>query len=116
MLTEAREIIKDCALDFDEVPHRQPFKLALIEEFQRISGDLDFRAFYSGSSFRHGVAVGVDCKLPRTPAVFEGKVKQKDYTGQQLPDVVLRSNYPTAEENAAALEKTFWKRRNVAPW
>ena len=68
LLRTAAETIKKrvqgfgAKLDLEEVPARQPFKLPLIEELLRISGDPDFRAFYSSSmSFSKGVAVGVKC-------------------------------------------------------
>ena len=114
LIEEAVQAIKESfmssatRLDLDHVPSGQPFRLALIEEFLRISGDPDYRAFYSASSsFAKGVSIGVDQKLPRTPAVFRKKVKQRDYSGEQEPDEELRSNYPSAEANGEVLEKQF---------
>ena len=114
LLADASMIVKRCVhnygtrLNLDEIPDRQPFKLALLEEFLRLSGDPDFRAFYSSSrSFANGVSLGVNEKLPRTPAVFERKRKWRDYSGEQEPSESVRYNYPTAEANADVIERQF---------
>ena len=114
LLADASMIIKRCVrkfgarLNLDEIPDRQPFKLALLEEFLRLSGDPDFRVFYSSScSFAKGVSLGVNEKLPRAPAVFERKRKWRDYSGEQEPSESVRCNYPTAEANAGAIERQF---------
>ena len=63
-------------LPVDERPKGQPFYLPAIEEILRISGDPDFRAFYSSSqSFAKGVQLGVGIKLPHVLAVFARKQK-----------------------------------------
>ena len=98
-------------LPLEAVPARQPFKLALIEEFLRLHNDPDSHAFYTAEcSFATGVRIGVDTVLPRVPAVFEAKSKWKQYDSVlSEPDSAgeLRNNYPTAEQNADVLEKQF---------
>ena len=114
LLDDARLIIKrqvhryGTQLDLDHVPDRQPFRLAMLEEFLRLSGDPDFRVFYTSSnSFANGVSLGVNEKLPRTPAVFARKCKWRDYSDEQEPSEDVRCNYPAAEINSAALEQQF---------
>lgn len=98
-------------LPVEEIPERQPFKLALIEEFLRLNGDPDFAVFYSGDeSFAKGVRLGVDEELPRTPAVFEEKTTWREYDPDQCEfqvDSPWRTNYPAAKKNAAALKRQF---------
>ena len=72
LVQEGRELLF-CALELVGTklpvrsrPEGQPFFLAALEELLRISGDPDFRAFYSSSvSFAHGVRVGFKSKTPR---------------------------------------------------
>ena len=50
--------------------------ISLLEEFLRICGDPDASAYCSGKdSFAAGGSLGVNQKMPRTPAVFEKKCK-----------------------------------------
>ena len=67
----------------------QPFFLAAIEELLRISGDPDSRAYYtSRRSFARGVCVGPGAKLPRVPAVFDKKLKWRQYKEEESePDL-----------------------------
>lgn len=98
-------------LPVEETSERQPFKLALIEEFLRLQGDPDFAVFFTGeNSFAKGVRLGVDMELPRASAVFSEKVSWRQYDSEQseyLVDSEWRQNYPTAKQNAAVLEKQF---------
>ena len=116
MLSEARVALCDALtkhgarrdVDLQDVPARQPFRLALLEEFLRICGDPDAAAFYSASdSFAQGVRIGVNTILPRTPSVFEPKTKWRNYEGELEADLHMRSNYPTAIVNADVLEQQF---------
>lgn len=82
LVQEGRELLF-CALELVGTklpvrsrPEGQPFFLAALEELLRISGDPDYRAFYSSSvSFAHGVRVGFKSKTPRVPAVFDRKTR-----------------------------------------
>ena len=116
MLSEARVALCEALtkhgarpnLNLQDVPDRQPFRLALLEEFLRICGDPDAAAFYSASdSFAQGVRIGVNTILPRTPAVFEPKTKWRNYEGELEADLYMCSNYPTAIVNADVLEQQF---------
>ena len=50
--------------------------ISLLEEFLRICGDPDASAYCSGKdSFAAGGSLGVNQKMPRTPAVFEKKMQ-----------------------------------------
>ena len=58
-------------VDLSAVPERQPFKLALFEEFLRLCGDPGYAAFYSDiDSFANSVTMGVGREMRKTPAVF----------------------------------------------
>ena len=54
VVEEARGVVKrilkehGAQLDLDAVPERQPFYLALLEEFLRLCGDPDASAYFSG--------------------------------------------------------------------
>ena len=59
-----------------EAASGQPFLLNLLEFVARILGDPDWRVLRrSPNNFSDGVSVGFDDKLPRTPAVYEKKVR-----------------------------------------
>ena len=78
-------------------PKGQPFFLAALEEMLRISGDPDYRAFYSSSvSFAKGVRLGHASRLPRVPAVFEKKTKWRKYA-EDAEGQILRENYISAK-------------------
>ena len=70
-------------VDGDSMLHvaaRQPFLLNLASLMARVLGDPDWRVLVAGpNNFTRGVQVGVDEKLPRTPAVFDRKVKRRRY-------------------------------------
>ena len=84
---------------------RDPRQAAL---FLRLSGDPDFHVFYSSACFfAKGVSLGVNEKLPRTPAVFERKRKWWDYSGEQEPNESVRCNYPAAGTHADVIEDQF---------
>ena len=114
LVKEAREAVKGilrkhgAQLDLDAIPERQPFHLALLEEFLRLCNDPDASAYFSGKdSFAAGVSSGVNQKMPRTPAVFEKKCKWRAYDGETTAADVFRNNYPGAAENAKAIEAQF---------
>ena len=86
----------------------QPFFLAAIEEFLRISGDPDSRAFYTSSnSFAKGVRVGPNAKLPRVPAVFEKKIKWRQYKEEERSLDMERDIYLSARDHARLVQKQF---------
>ena len=95
----------------DRVPERQPFYLEAISELLRFAGDPDWRRYTKASwSFSAGVPLGVDVKLPRTPALFFRKTKHRKFVGaaEQLSDEP-RLNYPSAREHELKIEEQFAK-------
>ena len=86
----------------------QPFFLAAIEEFLRISGGPDSRAFYTSSnSFAKGARVGPNAKLPRVPAVFEKKIKWRQYKEEESSLDMERDDYLSARDHARLVQKQF---------
>ena len=95
----------------DRVPERQPFYLETISELLRFAGDPDWRRYTKASwSFSAGVPLGVDVRLPRTPALFFRKTKHRKFVGaaEQLSDEP-RLNYPSAREHELKIEEQFAK-------
>ena len=95
----------------DRVPERQPFYLETISELLRFAGDPDWRRYTKASwSFSAGVPLGVDVRLPRTPALFFRKTKHRKFAGaaEQLSDEP-RLNYPSAREHELKIEEQFAK-------
>lgn len=86
----------------------QPFFLAAIEELLRISGDPDSRAYHtSRHSFARGVRVGPGAKLPRVPAVFDKKLKWRQYREEDCEPGLERDNYLSARDHASLVQKQF---------
>jgi hypothetical protein len=59
----------------------------------------------SKESYSSGVRVGCGLKMPRTPAVFQRKVKQRKYDETDL--VLEMKNYPTAAQAAEDLQRQY---------
>ena len=95
----------------DHVAPRQPFFLEAISELLRLAGDPDWRQYTASSiSFSEGVPIGVGVRLPRTPALFERKHKQRKYPDADIPlDDDLRENYPGARDNPGRLDEQLAK-------
>ena len=63
--------------ELDKVAERQPFYLEAVSEL-RLAGDPDWRRYTTATwSFSKGVPLGVDVRLPRTPALFPRKTKHR---------------------------------------
>ena len=79
-----------------EVQANQPFLLRLLGELLRLVEDPDFRIFFASTAgnFWDGVPVGPGVKMPRTPAVFERKVKFRKYDDSEFVSDV--ANYKSA--------------------
>ena len=79
-----------------EVQENQPFLLRLLGELLRLVGDPDFRIYFSSlaGNFWDGVPVGPGAKMPRTPAVFERKVRFRQYDDSEF--VADVANYQSA--------------------
>ena len=90
-----------------QVAERQPFLLNLASLMARVLGDPDWRVLVTGpNNFTRGVQVGVDEKLPRTPAVYDRKIKWRRY---DPADLILeeKSNYKSARLAKDSLRKQF---------
>ena len=87
----------------------QPFYLAAMEELLRISGDPDWRAYYSSSvSFAKGVRLGCGTKTPRVPAVFDRKVRWRQYGDDAAHDLTTeRENYISAASHSKEVQAQF---------
>ena len=82
-----------------------------LSELLRYAGDPDWRRYTKATwSFSSGVPLGVDVRLPRTPALFFRKTKHRKFEGaaEQLSDE-LRLNYPSARERELKIEEQFAK-------
>ena len=117
LLQEGRRILaiavsKDSALEIDElleVQIHQPFLLKLIGEILRLMGDPDWRVYATApkENFWNGVSVGPGTIMPRTPSVYERKIKHRKYDESEfMADV---SNYKSAAgpEMSKVLETQF---------
>ena len=95
--------------DLDKVAERQPFYLEAVGELLRLAGDPDWRRYSAATwSFAKGVPLGVDVRLPRTPALFPRKSKHRIYPeADRVFDGELRDNYSSAKESAEQIEQQF---------
>ena len=86
----------------------QAVRVRLLQAILREAGDPDANGM---DHFGRGIRVGVGCRLPRTPAVFERKRRwrldgQSDRSAWERPSVntVWQDNYRSAKDQAAELE------------
>jgi len=82
--------------ELSEVRKNQTFYLISIAETLRLMNDPDHRVF-NGSpneSYTLGVSLGPGVKLPRTPAVFDRKIKWRNYDESQ--EIHDNTNYQSA--------------------
>ena len=93
------------------LPERQPFYLEAISELLRLAGDPDWRRYTKATwSFASGVPLGVDVRLPRTPALFFRKTTHRKFEGaEDLLSDDLRENYPSAKDHEDQIEEQFRK-------
>ena len=79
-----------------QVPEGQPFFLHLLAALAKAIGDPDDKILSRGRwNFAHGVPVGVGVRLPRTPAVYERKVKWR--TLDETEFTANSENYKSAK-------------------
>ena len=92
-----------------EVQENQPFLLRLIGETLRLMGDPDWRVYFKSNreNFWDGVSVGPGTKMPRTPAVFERKVKFRSYDETEFSADVANYKSAAGPAMAAILEGQF---------
>ena len=88
----------------------QPFLLNLLGAYLAAIDDPDFDILTrTTDSFTTGVRVGVGCRLPRTPAVFERKLKWRSL--DDTPFDPQRENYASAVGAAKQLQAQFEEER-----
>ena len=88
------------------VPERQPFCLFNLAGFLREAGDPDWRVLIEGKyNFVDGLPLGYKEPLPRTPAVYERKVKHRKY--DETEEILWKKNYKTVDGKEVVLEKQF---------
>ena len=115
LVSDGRQLMWDllsqagCKLPVSEKTPGQPFYLATIEELLRLADDPDAAAFYSGKhSFAQGVRLGVDCELPRVPALYTAKQQWRSYA-QIHEEAEMRDNYVSAKDHAPEVQVQFEK-------
>ena len=115
LVSDGRQLMWDllsqagCKLPVSEKTPGQPFYLATIEELLRLADDPDAAAFYSGKhSFAQGVRLGVDCELPRVPALYTAKQQWRSYD-QIHEEAEMRDNYVSAKDHAPEVQVQFEK-------
>ena len=87
-------------------PEGQPFYLAALEEYLRVSGDPDSRVFFSSREFfANAVRVGPNAKLPRVPAVFDKKTNWKQYKEEDGDPDLEKEHYLSAREHVNLVQK-----------
>ena len=112
MLQEGRRLVMAAvgmereAAERDPVPN-QPFYLHLLSEVARVLGDPDWRVLVtSKESFATGVRVGFKSRLPRTPAVYDRKVRWRRYDAADFA-LELKANYNSTAGVEEDLKKQF---------
>ena len=90
---------------------RQPFFLRAIVQLLRLAGDPDWRHYAEASrSFEKGVPLGVNFRLPRTPALFTRKLRHRQYKEADADlDGGLRDNYASTKGHEEQIAKQFEK-------
>ena len=90
---------------------RQPFFLQAIAQLLKLAGDPDWRQYSEAShSFEKGVPLGVDHRLPRTPALFTRKLRHRRYKDAELAlEEDLRDNYASTRGHEERIAKQFEK-------
>ena len=102
----------------DCIPERQPFFLHAISEMLKFAGDPDWRQYTEAKhSFANGVPLGVDFRMPRTPALFERKRRHRDFAGLGVHECEeLRDNYKSVEGSRTRSSSSSRRRSPWAPW
>ena len=94
-----------------EVPEFQPFLLFALGQTLRKMDDPDHRVIdLAKHSYATGVPVGMGEKMPRTPSVFERKVKWRKY--DETEPCFEAQNYASAVEAGEMLEQQFKEEEN----
>ena len=89
----------------DAIPDGQCFPLFLVEAFAHRCWDPDAHAV---QGYVSGNRLGVDCDMPRTPLIWEEKVRWSRGPPEGTVEMAM-SNYRSAELSRSALEKIVYK-------
>ena len=93
--------------DLSVIPAGQCFRLKLIGAMLKSAGDPDWAVYADAKrNFVEGVPLGYREPLPRTPAIFERKVKWRQYNDEELAWAV-EGNYGTTSERHEQIAKQF---------
>ena len=89
-----------------DITEGQPFLLTTISELARRAGDPDY---LFPLQCQHGLPLGVDEVLPDTRHIWSSKMELTSHEAEEaeLEQPMLKPNYPSADEHADAIEKTF---------
>eukprot|EP00973_Karenia_brevis_P010898 1475959-Karenia_brevis.AAC.1 len=80
----------------------------------RLAGDPDWAIFAAKEAcFLRGVRLGLDGLMPRTPAVYQRKVRWRTYDEVWDGESYSKANYKSVTDNLEAVEGMF--REDVAP-
>lgn len=108
---EFHRLLKSWSPEFvsEEPSPGQPFYLKSLAEYLHVLGDPDWRCLYESSwSYHHGTPVGVEVRMPRTPAVYERKVRWRKYDeGYDGAEPRSRKNYSSADAHLQDIEIQF---------
>ena len=86
---------------------RQPILLNLLSLIARVLGDPDWRALCHGpENYTEGVSVGYMTKLPRTPAVYERKLRWRKYEPEDMI-IEERANYSSVRVAIPVIRQQF---------
>ena len=85
----------------------QPFYLHLLSVIARVLDDPDWRVLTeSRENYASGVRVGFRERLPRTPAVYEGKVRWRKYDPVEFA-LELKANYKSTTGHEATIAEQY---------
>lgn len=93
----------------------QPFFLKAIGETLKAIGDPDWRILTESKrfNFADGMPIGVGVRMPRTPAVFEKKVKWRKVDDTEFSPEMDNYSSATSKEVVELLEKQFEEERHL---
>jgi hypothetical protein len=105
----------DPALALLDTTPDQPYLLHCIGAHLRAIGDPDWAVFTLRRRHNYvtGVNLGVLDRLPRTPAVFERKLKNRVYDDPWDGHAASKENYRTVKGRVEEIRKQFYEEKAV---
>ena len=93
------------------IPPNQPYLLHGVGAHLRAVGDPDWKVFSSKRKFNYidGVNLGVDERLPRCPALYERRTRQRRYHEEWLGHAESKENYRSVKGRVREIRKQFKK-------